>query len=184
MFKLPDTDKPTPPHSLIHLPKTKKRPHPEPEFPVNDEKPVLNIPLEDPNLQCIICHWRYPGEYGEEDKHRHMTLARAGACQQDTDSYKQRTEAGKLARRLQDREKRMNGPGDRGVELKVCPHCGKSLVGSWGPFKQTHVEECAAKLLDKELKVIVEESALIPKKKREVSNDPYALTFQSLSRRH
>lgn len=168
-------------HPLIHLPKGRKRPQSDPS---PDAKPVLIMSLVNPEVQCPTCHWRFPSEYLSEDKHRHMALARVGACQQDSDSYKQRVGALKLAKRLQEREKLMNGPEDCGSELKACPHCSKSLAGSWGPFKQTHIDECAAKLIDKELRVIVEESALIPKKKRELpGQDPYAINFKSLNRR-
>lgn len=167
-------------HPLIHLPKGRKRPQPDPS---PDSKPVP-LPLVNPEVQCPTCHWRFPSEYLSEDKHRHMALARVGSCQQDSESYKQRVGALKLAKRLQEREKLMNGPEDCGAELKSCPHCSKSLVGSWGPFKQSHIDECAAKLIDKELRVIVEESALIPKKKRELpGQDPYAINFKSLNRR-
>ena len=173
---------PTTRHPLIHLPKGRKRPQPDPS---PDSKPIYVVPLVNPDSQCPTCHWRFPSEYQSEDKHRHLTLARAGACQQDSDNYKQRVESIKLAKRLQEREKLMNGPDDCGSDLRVCPHCYKSLAGSWGPFKQSHISECAAKLLDKELRVIVEESALIPKKKRELqpSDDPYAISFKNLTRR-
>lgn len=134
---------------------------------------------------CLVCNWRFPLRWSEQRKLQHRDLASRGYCRRDVEDYNAQMLEEKQTKRLQEREKLING-GQMGEmwDVKRCPHCSLSLEGRWEQFKRSHITECSAKLLDQELSKIAG-NYVIPKRKQDppVAPDPYSVSFRMLSKR-
>jgi hypothetical protein len=154
-----------------------------PKQGVLEMKQTTLLPQSD--THCLVCHWRFPLQFSEQRKLQHRELAKGGDCRRDTETYNAQVEADKQTKRLQERERLING-GQKGEmwDVKCCPHCSISLEGRWEHFKRSHIRECSAQMLDQELSKIAS-NYVIPKRKQEaqVAPDPYSLSFRMLSKR-
>ena len=138
-----------------------------------------------PDTHCLVCSWRFPLQWSEQRKLQHRDLASRGDCRRDVEDYDAQVQADRQTKRLQEREKLING-GQMGEmwDVKRCPHCSISLEGRWEHFKRSHIRECSAQLLDRELSRITG-SYVIPKRKQDAPTtpDPYSVSFRMLSKR-
>lgn len=161
-------------------------PHPS-VAPEQETKAVLQeiaSPLQKDPEGCGVCKWQYPASFTASAKQRHQELAQRGQCAKDCAAFRHREE--RKAKQMMEKEKLMNGEDpqlEQFREVRSCPHCGKNLEGSWGPFKRDHLLECEARNLDHELNSIVSSSALIPKKRTQPEQDRFAIAFTSLVRK-